>query len=311
MTDKAATPDPDESSATTRYDVLLKWALNQAHDAFLTLIAPELAWRGERSPEAPAIARLADLVWEVVNKLNGERGLLHIELQLKVENNIGERLAEYAIRLWRRDHLPVRSIVVFLRKAASTPTSPFVIRWGQQESLRYTFEVRRVWEIPYQQALIPETYALWSLVGLMAGTNVESAVGVAGQLAVAPISQQERSEYIGLLASLAGIVLSREPLLAALRRIPMLDELLESSSVAQAFREKGLEKGRQEGRQEGLAEGIQQTLLAILEGRFGVVPDDIRAAVAQADVTTLTEVARQSATAPLEQLRARLGLPTA
>lgn len=120
--------------------------LTRAHDGFLALIAPSLKWHGERSPEIPAVASQADLVWEV-EQHNGKRGLLHIELQLQVEDDIGERLAEYAIRIWRRDHLPVRSVVVFLRKARATPTSPFVIAWEQQESLRYTFDVVRLWEI--------------------------------------------------------------------------------------------------------------------------------------------------------------------
>ncbi len=74
----------------------------------------------------------ADLVWEVEQR-DGARGLLHIELQIKAEAEIGERLVEYFIRLWRRDHLPVRSIVVYLRKTDAVAEPPFVIRWGQTQ----------------------------------------------------------------------------------------------------------------------------------------------------------------------------------
>lgn len=112
-----------------RYDQLLKWMLTQAPDDFLALATPGESRRGERSAEVPAVARYANLVWEV-ERSSGQHGILHIELQLKIKDDIGERLAEYAIRLWRRDHLPVRSIVVFLRKATTTPASPFVIPWG-------------------------------------------------------------------------------------------------------------------------------------------------------------------------------------
>src|SRR5439155_24986578 len=46
-------------------DQTLKRLLLRAHDGFLALVAPGLIWRGELSPELPAVARRADLVWEV------------------------------------------------------------------------------------------------------------------------------------------------------------------------------------------------------------------------------------------------------
>ncbi len=116
------------------------------------MIAPGLTWRGERSPELPAVGRLADLLWEV-SRDDGRRGLLNIELQLKPDADIPERMAEYAIRVWRRDHLPVRSIVIFLRRARTVPRSPFVLDWMGQEVLRADFVVIKLWEIPAAQVL--------------------------------------------------------------------------------------------------------------------------------------------------------------
>jgi hypothetical protein len=124
--------------------------LTRAHDGFLALIAPDLTWRGERSPELPAVARQADLVWEVASPA-GVPGILHIELQTHPDDEMGERLAEYAIRLWRRDHLPVRSAVVFLRPTPLTPGAPYVIQWDGRELLRYDFDVVRLWDIPQEQ----------------------------------------------------------------------------------------------------------------------------------------------------------------
>src|SRR5690349_9885674 len=78
-------------SARPDYDQALKRLLLRAHDDFLALIAPGLAWLGERSAELPAVARRADLVWEVASggqggePGEGQRGLLHVELQTKVE----------------------------------------------------------------------------------------------------------------------------------------------------------------------------------------------------------------------------------
>jgi len=109
--------------------------LTRAHDAVLALLTPELTWVGERSPELPGTPRRADLVWEVVTA-QGNPGLLHIELQTEPDTTMGLRIAEYMIQLYRRDGLPVRSIVVYLRPTERLPDSPFVIRWdGQQCSL--------------------------------------------------------------------------------------------------------------------------------------------------------------------------------
>lgn len=273
--------------------------LTRAHDGFLALIAPSLKWHGERSPEIPAVASQADLVWEV-EQHNGKRGLLHIELQLQVEDDIGERLAEYAIRLWRRDHLPVRSVVVFLRKARATPTSPFVIAWEQQESLRYTFDVLRLWEIPQERVLATSEYTLWPLTSLMAGVTAATTVRVAERIATSPAPRQERSDLIGLLVGLAPPLSSRRTLLDQLRRNPMIDELLRESGIIQEF----IEQGRTEGERE--------MALVALEGRFGPLSEDVRAAVATANEAAneaaLRELMAHLTTASLEQVRARLNL---
>ena len=126
------------------YDQTLKRLLTQAHDSFLALIAPDVVWRAERSPALPAVPRHADLVWEVARH-DGERGLVHVEPQTAIPDDVGERVAEYALRLWRRDHLPIRSVVVCLRETTRPPVSPVVIAWGDQETRRSQDETVRLW----------------------------------------------------------------------------------------------------------------------------------------------------------------------
>jgi hypothetical protein len=87
-----------EQGGRPDYDRALKQMLQRAHDGFLALIAPDLVWRGERSPELPGKNRQADIVWEV-EQPDGMRGILHVELQTKPDPTIGERLAECAIRI--------------------------------------------------------------------------------------------------------------------------------------------------------------------------------------------------------------------
>lgn len=76
----------------------------------------------------------------------------------------------------------------------------------------------------------------------------------------------------------------------------MIDDLLEYSSVAQAFVE------------EGERRMARRMALIALEGRFGPLSDDLRAAIEAADEATLQEIVAHIATESLDQVRARLGL---
>ncbi len=187
------------------YDQALKAMLSRAPDGFLSLIAPALTWRGELSPELPASSRQADLVWDV-EAAGGERGVLHIELQTKIEEDIGKRLAEYSLRLYDREQRPVYSIVVFLRRAIKIPQSPFVIRYQGQERLRFVFDVIRLWELPQESVIETPYYDLWPLAGLMADVSVETTLAVAERgAAAAPRAQRaDRAAHAaGRHASLA------------------------------------------------------------------------------------------------------------
>lgn len=161
-----------------------------------------------------------------------------------------------------------------------------------------------MWRSDRSEALIENAYALWPLSGLMAGATIKTTVEVAERLAAAPLPRKERSDMIGLLTDLAGISLPLQALLTALRENPMIDELLAESPVAQYFREEAIK----EGLAEGLKEGAQRMVILALEGRFGPLAEDVRAAIRQADEATLAAVVGHVASESLEQLWARLGL---
>jgi hypothetical protein len=278
------------------YDQALKRLLTRAHDGFLALIAPGMIWRGERATELPAVARRADLVWETDDE-NGNHCLLHIELQTRADDEMGERLTEYKLRLWRRDHLPVQSIVVFLRPTENLPTSPFVIPWKGNASLQSDFDLVKLWEIPPERVLETDNYDLWPLASLMGEASVERVVAIAERISTAtPLLPAERSELTGLLVVLAELRLRKRTVIRALRRNPMIDELIRNSSLFE------------EAKAEGKAEGERRMLALMLEARFGPLGEDFRAAIGSADEAALTAIAQHAATETFEQLRARLGL---
>jgi predicted transposase YdaD len=258
-----------------------------------------LAWVGEFSPVLPAIARQADLVWEVVGR-DGERGLFHLELQTVVEVDLGERMADYGLRLWRSHHLPVRSVVVLLRPTARPLQSPFRIVWGDREVLRYGFDVVRLWEQPQEAVLDVAEPRLWPLAPLLAGATVATTAAVAERLAGAALPLAERRELLGLLGVLAGLRLPREVVEQALRRNPMVRDIIQESSFAQLL----LEEGRQEGRQEGQRETVRM----LLESRFGPLESNVLSALEAADEPTLQALIAHLATDTWPEISSHLGI---
>ncbi len=299
--------DLPASQRRPRYDQTLKRLLLRAHDGFLALITPGLIWRGERSPELPDQPRQADLVWDV-ERSTGWRGILHIELQTKADTDIGERLADYAVRLWRRDHLALKVVVVFLREAPHTPATPFVIPGDEQDTVTLNYTAIRLWEVPQEQILSQPDYQLWPLSGPMAGATVESTVATAERIAAAPASREERGELTAMLATLAGIRLPLRAVLDAMRRNGMIDDLLQESGMAQILIEEGRERGVAEGKAEGLTEGMRQMARVALEGRFAPLGDDLLVALGAADEAALRDLMAHITTDTLAQTRARLGL---
>lgn len=277
------------------YDQALKEMLLAAHDAFLALIAPGVIWVDTLSEELPAGVRRADLVWLVEDE-KGQRFILHIELQVKRETDkdkdIRERMAEYALRLFRRDHLPIYSIVIFL-KPVTTP-EPFLAWTWKGKGLRYDFEIIRLWD--QQPELVLETahYGLWPLAGLMGKQiTADTTFAVAEKIAQAPVPRQEKSRLMGLLDLLAGMRLPRADLVKALERDHMIEEIWKESSFAEAV----TEISRKE-----MAREMAQIAL---EDRFGSLSQDILEALKRADETALKSVLTAKS---LEDVHARLGL---
>jgi predicted transposase YdaD len=252
--------------------------------------------------------RLADLVWDVALG-SGERLLLHIELQTNPDTMIGERVAEYGLRLWRHLRLPVYSVVIYLRESGGIPASPFVLeRGGGEEGMRYRYGVIRLWEEPAEQVLAMAEPGAWLLATLMRGEPLTTLETVAERLARASLPHSEREELTGMLAVLAGLRVPRPLVEQTLRRNPMLRDLLGESSVAEIWREEGEAKGLAKGLAEGLAEGQRALVQTILESRFGPLNAAEAAALGAATPPVLHALALYIATDSREQVRARLGL---
>ncbi|MGH2514204.1 MAG: hypothetical protein ACRDHP_00970 [Ktedonobacterales bacterium] len=293
------------------YDQALKRLLVRGHDGFLALIAPGLTWLGELSPELPATARQADLAWKAAGP-DGMLQLVHIELQVKPEADIGERLAEYGLRLYRREHLAVRSVVVFLKPAQTLPQSPFGWDIMGQARERYVFDVVRLWEIPAEQVLSTTNYDLWPLSALMAGSSVASVVRVAERIAAAPLPRQERGELTGALLLLASLRTPRRFLATAIRRTDMLKDLLSESEFPELMHDlfggEWEKKARAEAHAEGEVAGLRESVRLVLHARFGTLDDALSEAIEHSRENELRAVLGIAATGSPQEIRASFGM---
>lgn len=301
------------------YDQALKRLLTAAHDGVLALLLPGARWLEERHAELLATRRQADLVWLV--EIDGERLLLHVELQTNPDPAIGERVAEYGLRVWLRDRLPVYSVVVYLRESGSIRDGVFVIGRGRgREALQYRYEVIRLWQEPAELVLAAAEPGVWPLAALMAGEPAETLERVAERIARAPLPLGERRDLAELLAALAGLRLPRQVVEQVLRRNSMLREIMAESSYSEILldhfeaqwrakiKDEERAKIKDEERAEGKAEGRREMVQAVLESRFGTLDPEEVAALRAAEEPSLRALAASIATDSRDRVRARLGL---
>src|SRR5579883_2685539 len=216
------------------YDHALKRLFLDARDGVLALFAPGVTWVGALNSDLPGSNRQADIVWHV-KQLNGEPGVFHIELQSTRDDEMGQRVADYALRLHIEHELPVHSIVIYLRPDGSIPDSTFGWDWGGRPSFRYEYEIVRLWEWRSEQVLTTPYYNLWPLAGFMQDVTVDTTADIADRIVATAPSEEEREQLTGDLALFAGMRLPWEAIYQAIRRQPMLKDLWEQSSLGKAL----------------------------------------------------------------------------
>jgi len=126
-----------------------------------------------------------------------------------------------------------------------------------------------------------------------------------------PASAEEKRDLLQVPASLAGRVITNMDQLTEM--ILSDQELLESHPLYKKGQKAGKAEGHEEGREEGALEGQEKALreatLAVLQARFGAVPEDTRRRLqeihALAELKTL--VAHAARSQDIESFRQALG----
>jgi len=241
----------------------------------------------------------------------GDRTLLHLEVQMKANPEIGPRMLISAGLIHRfrqasgfKDCVMDQVVIYLDRRQYREDPGVFVLLKREGKRALVEYRVIRAWEEDPQEILRLNSPWLDPIAALM---NVEDPVRTVIELRDRTLARgldpQEQGDVLACLAVFAGIVvLDEECLLKIFEGIDMSD-----FTIVKHWVKKGREEGREEGRQEGLAEAAELVLDTLLE-RFGAVPPDVsetvRGRLDPARLRALGRAARQAAT--IDEFRAAL-----
>jgi predicted transposase YdaD len=247
---------------------------------------------------------LPDQPYEVT--IGDESEIVHVEAQTAYDPNLPERMLDYAVRLWLKYRLPVRSYVLLLTNRKLGDKIPANMASVSAGDLRVdlSYAPVRLWRLSAQEALELDRQNLLPFVPLMRGGERELETGVQ-RLAAVPDDKQREELSLHFLV-LGGLRYNEEDLLDLMGESAMIpiDQLKESSFYQYILREgreeglkkglktglkKGLKKGREEGREEGRRDGAARILLRLMERRFGKLSRSARSKIEKADAATLEQ----------------------
>lgn len=274
-----------------RVDALLQWLLGDVRD--VQPLLPDLATERQL---------VADTLYRVI--FEGVLCLVNIEIQSEADPDMPRRLYLYAARASNQYKLPVISIVMYVFHRGTVVPSPYEMRVGSWVSGHWNFHNIELYRLPPEQLLNAGLPGILPLVPLTKNARLEDA-----EEAMRRLTQEEPADEAKPLGALLAIFLGHarnDKTLATdlYRRFFManLDNFVRDNPVLHDVWVEMTEKGE--------AKGMRLAIQRTLEGRFGLLSEEMLAALQAADLPRLDHIAAYAGTDTLEQVRLRLGLPT-
>ncbi len=138
------------------FDATLKDLMDACSTDWATELGP---WQGQRVEVIDADLATVTAASDKVLRLHSDAftWLLHLEANSGSESDLPERLSWYNALLGHRHRLPVRSVVLLLRREAnaSNLTGVYERRFPDEDAAYVTFRYRvvRLWELPLERLL--------------------------------------------------------------------------------------------------------------------------------------------------------------
>jgi predicted transposase/invertase (TIGR01784 family) len=204
--------------------------------------------------------------------------VLHCECQTNPDSTMPFRMADYALRVYRRfPNKRLVQIVIYLRQTDSERVyqTTFVAN-----GMRHEFQVVRLWEQPTEVFL--QRPGLLPFAALSQTSDRASVLREVAQSIEELPDRQQQSNLSAATGILAGLVLDKQVIRRVLRR-----ELMQESVIYQELREEARQEVRQELLDEGRQEGERSLILRQLTRRVGDLPDSARSHIDTLAITQL------------------------
>jgi predicted transposase/invertase (TIGR01784 family) len=249
------------------FDNISKFLIEQYASDFARWLIGEPVALTELSPSELSLEPIRA---DALVLLQSAEVVLHCEFQTDPDATMPFRMADYALRLFRRfPQKRLVQVVVYLR-----PTDSELV---QQTSfaanrLSHQFDVVRLWEQP--TALFFQYPGLLPYAALSQASNRAAVLrDVAAAIEALP-DRRQQSNLAAASAILAGLVLDKQVIQRVLRR-----ELMQESVIYQELREEARAEARQEVRQEMQLSIERDLIIRLLSRKVGEIPTATRAQI--------------------------------
>lgn len=270
-------------------EALLKQVLKDVTD--VQAMSPEIAMEPEL--EMDSLFRVT---------YQGQPCLVNVEIQSSLDDEMPRRLFKYGARASIVYDLPVISLVVWLFKRGTVPTSPYSMRVQNWLAATWHFHSVELYTWPPSAIMDAGMPELLPLLPFTQGASADLAEQAMQRLqAEAP--EQQATILGALLAVFMTHFYSEDIAQSAYRRyFNMSAELIKEFPILQRW----INEAQAEGEARGELKGLRKAIEGMLASRFGPLSQGIIQALSKADEATLEELVTHVATDTLEQVSQRL-----
>lgn len=268
------------------FDNVSKFLIEQYSPDFASWLIGEPIALTELSPSELSLEPIRA---DAIIPLQSAEVVLHCEFQTDPDATMPFRMADYALRVFRRfPQKRLVQVVVYLR-----PTESEMVKQTTfiANRLRHEFEVVRLWEQPTE--IFFQRPGLLPYAALSQTSDRASVLRDVAKAIETLLDRQQQSNLAAASGILGGLVLDKQVIRRVLRR-----ELMQESVIYQELREEAREEARQELReavrqevqQEARLEEARSLILRQLTRKVGEVPVATKSQIETLDLTQLEEL---------------------
>ena len=253
-------------------DIGSKRLISLAPEAWVQWVTqnPQVVAQDILDSEFQWISRESDVVVRAHSPQHGEFLVLN-ELQLRYNEKMPQRMRNYVALAEEKYHLPTYPVLINILPPGKTIS---VVNRYESDFMglraRQDYRVINLWEVEAQLVLQQPLTPLLPFVPILQGGATESNLRSAVQ---ALRADENLNQLEPLLAFFASFVLDI-PLIQQIMRWDMT--VLRESPWYQEILQQGVQQGVQQGIQQGIQQGRRESLLRLLELRFGEIPSEIQ-----------------------------------